>query len=109
MKLLEDYSDCCFGNGSNPQGGGYIVVVPETQEDIDFMETFERHIYRVRKEGRIVKASIDCRLVKHEDGVPLDGGENPVYTALLQKYPGIEPEHERKMKERKCIYLGLSW
>ncbi len=80
MKLVRDSSSYCFGIGTNPAGGGFIYVAPETPE--------EEHL--LQAEGLSPKFAerwykVPCRLVRHNPN-PHDGGLNPFFVELIHRY-----------------------
>jgi len=84
MKLLRDASSFEYGKGTNPAGGGFVVVLPETPEEEKFLEDKgrEREIAYLPS----VKAwKISCRGVKHSPN-PHDDGLHPVFTEMCRRF-----------------------
>jgi len=83
MKLIADYSDYSYGIGTNPAGGGRIVVRPETpEEEQELLRNAYQNPGRYGRENFIVK----CRSVSHAGGVPHDDGLNPYFVELVHRY-----------------------
>jgi hypothetical protein len=77
MKLIEDCSNGRFGKGTNPDGGGFITIAPETEAEQAMWYFQGDRVYPERR--------IDCRLVKHSPN-PQDGGVNPKFVEVVRRY-----------------------
>jgi len=101
---LQGYSDRRFGIGSNPSGGIYIDVIPETSEEEQFFQSLARQPGHSCVRGRYGPYWHICkRLTTHVDDWPMDGGPNPAWKKLAERL-GIDPiawAKQQKEKEAK--------
>lgn len=75
-----------FGIGSNPSGGVYVDVIPETLEEEEFFESLARQPGHSCIRGRYGPYWHICeRLTTHVDGWPMDGGLNPAWEKLAKR------------------------
>ena len=75
-----------FGIGSNPSGGVYVEVIPETSEEEEFLEGLARQPGHSCVPGYYGPYwHIDERLTAHVDGWPMDGGPNPAWKKLAER------------------------
>ena len=92
MRLYE-YSSVRFGIGSNPGGGVYITLIPETAEERQLLDEIAGHRFRRRitKDGDEVPTyTVDERDVITKYGVPIDGGPSRAWDRLAE-YLGEDP------------------
>lgn len=87
---LQGFCDRRFGMGSNPIGGIYIDVIPETPEEEEFFESLRQPGYSCVR-GRYGPYWHICeRLTKNIHGWPMDGGPNPAWERLKERL-GMDP------------------
>lgn len=95
MKVI-DYCDRTHGIGTNPNGGIFVTIKPETPEEKEIFGDGEVKIYE-----RLVKYPGDGR-------IPMDGGPNPEWRKLVEhvgepfweKIESMYKQYEEEVKER---------
>lgn len=83
MQVVKDCSDFFYGKGTNPHGGGSVVLKPETDEekaDVIAAGGWERSPEWSPGEYRF-----ETRLVQHDPN-PHGGGKNRCLIELARKY-----------------------
>jgi hypothetical protein len=92
-----------YGRGTNPSGGGNIVVSPESEEDVvfltrlyhpDYLEPPPPAVQRWFHQAGFTSAPlysvgqevrIECRTVRHNPN-PHDGGLDPRFVAIVRRF-----------------------
>lgn len=85
MKLIEDHSDFSFEIGTNPRGGGYIEVSPETPEEEKLLRRAGYLPHGPYAEDPQMYFRVPCRKVRHAPN-PHDDGINPVFVDMVHRY-----------------------
>ena len=101
---LQGFSDRRFGIGSNPSGGIYIDVIPETPEEAKFFEELARQPGHSCIRGRYGPYWHICaRLTKYVDGCPVDGGPNPAWEKLAERLGEYPIAWAKKQKQKEAV------